>query len=115
MQREEGRERERERERERRALNNLVSNEVKQIIMHSVDYKAFNLEELARTSATHAAWGLDCLRRTVVCECVCLHMHTCLCEFMHKYVSFARNAIPFDYMTGQNVQLQQRHNFLKKC
>ena len=55
MQREEGRERERERERERRALSNLVSNEVKQIIMHSVDYKAFNLEELARTSATHAA------------------------------------------------------------
>lgn len=83
--------------------------------MHNVDYKAFNLEELARTSVTHAAWGLDCLRRTVVCERVCLHMHTCLCEFMYKHVSFARNAIPFDYMNGQNVQLQQRHNFLKRC
>lgn len=43
--------------------------------MHNVGYKAFNLEELARTSVTHAAWGLDCLRRTVVCECVFAHAH----------------------------------------
>ena len=69
------RERERKREREKRALNNLVSNEAKQITMHNVGYKAFNLEELARTSVTHAAWGLDCLRRTVVCECVFAHAH----------------------------------------
>lgn len=42
--------------------------------MHSLHYKAFNLEELARfartSAATHAALGLDTLRKTVGCGCV---------------------------------------------
>ena len=89
IERQGGRERarEREREQERRGLNNLVSNKAKEIIMHSVDYKAFGLQELARTSAIHAALGLGCLRRTVacVCVCVCVCLSVCLCVYVSAH------------------------------
>lgn len=77
-----GREREREREQERRGLNNLVSNKAREITMHSVDYKAFSLQELARTSAIHAALGLGCLRRTAACVCVFTCAYVCSCMNM---------------------------------
>ena len=85
IERQGGRERarEREREQERRGLNNLVSNKAKEIIMHSVDYKAFGLQELARTSAIHAALGLGCLRRTVACVCVCVCVCVYVCIYTH--------------------------------
>lgn len=64
-------------DRERGELNILVFNKANEIIMHSVGYKEFNLEELvglARTSAgTHAALGPGSLGRTV--DYVCAHAH----------------------------------------
>lgn len=62
--------------------------------MHSVHYKAFNLEELARfartSAATHAAWVLTLSGRlwgVAVYECghayMCSCMNVCVLQGMH--------------------------------
>lgn len=77
-----------QKDRERGELGILVFNKANEIIMHSVDYKEFNLEELAglaRTSAaTHVALGPGSLRRAV--EYVCAHAHTSsYCAYAHMH------------------------------
>lgn len=78
--------------------------------MRGVHYKAFNLEglaEFARTSAaTHAAFGLDPLRKTVGCGCA--GVWPCFLVLTHEWVCIERNAVIFDSLNSQDRQLQRR-------
>lgn len=93
-----------QKDRERGELGILVFNKANEIIMHSVDYKEFNLEELAGPCKNICCYS-RCFGSWLsregcgVCVCACAHVLVmCICSyaFMHGDVSITRNAITFD-------------------